>query len=1086
MYYKYENDFPNIILSKNENKNNTVSKITLEILKSFFSGDNQLIFSQGPLNMTVLLASMYSLRNNKDVVVFLPRKNFEKSYKNYMKDFFSIQYSTQNYPNNTNWLYNKIMLCQGRLTDQMELTDLILASKPIHGDFDFRQEYNQFILDKWIKGTISTTREIVFIPIETSIPSQILGEKNIILGNGKRDILNFDPQLFIFESMNEVNYSFERMELLIKLFNKMKRRYIFHFSWPYLRGAERFLNSLANPQSSEKTAIFHLGKRICLELGRHLTKPPKYAQQISLEGDLWERQYYSFNIDIQKHIILPSLEPFPESTEQLNMLEYETDDYINETNEILNNIQCDYFTDSILRFPPCIDSFVLPLEIKDFDNKIMRFVPLNNIISKRLQDHQNLLRLFTTVNRNIDKHRDLLYQINGLYTVKRITKRTLFQMYILKSLNLDIREVVMDQIKKKKIIIANLFPELNSTNGIREMFDYMLRSIRTVIENVKFPSLRLQNDVVILIDNNGVPICNLWHLETIYVPNLELIVNRMKYNYASYPIKIINRQIEGGVEVRIFLDLYTKYNDIDATNLSMKINSCIWKGFDLCTWRIYSNGNWEYLVLKDLKIENGSNFWSFNSNWIYEKNNTKEKINKDIEIQYMNLHRIRMLSIESAINSVLMIPGPIPFTSTSNERVFLSEGYDILLMPFKNIIFFAYPGKNLNYLISQLKTYKELFSDKLTNIGRKDLEFSCKYTHPSLSKLINTTYSQKAINQNLEFDNIIRQELLNEEKTPLEDRKTIRKIKNIIDTIGNQFGKNEEELQEEGSNLREGKFSKGIELEVKFDDGNKEKIVFEIGTLLRKNELNEYVLVPVNNLNEGDEIIYITKGKSIDDYLLGIFLDNKKISLKQLFEPFICLKVFCDALYTIESNSHNQPKSFDNIYWLNEDQKWILFRVIRALLNNENIIAKKYFVSDFNIWKSFISIDELTNIFNIQEKRNRITYEKIYEITKKAGINLKLSTFKDYCSFDTKIDKHYFFREDTNLLAIGYLIGNQENIENYEELNKIGKQIGIFLQMIGRKISQIAEGKRELLDEIDILIENHMQKCKILSVSVLD
>ena len=1089
IYFKDDDDL-NIILSENENQNNIISKITLEILNSFFCGNDQLIFSQGPLNMTILLASIYSLRYNQDVVIFLPQKNFEKNYKKYMKDFFSIQYSTQNYPFTTFFLYNKILLCQGRLNDHLELTDLDIASKPIYGDLDFRRKYSQFIWDKWRKGTLTTTREIVFIPIETSIPSQILGEKNIKLGEEKKNILNFDPQLFIFESMNENNYSFERIDLLIKLFNKMKRRYIFHFSWPYLRGAERFLNTLTNQKSIEKIAVFHLGKRLCMELGRQLIKPPPYALQISLEADLWERQYYPFNTNVNKHIILPSLGSFLLSTEDLEVMEYETDTYVYEINKLLNEIQCGYFIDSILRFPPCLDSFVLPQEIKDFDKNIMKFIPLNDIISKKLKDHQQLLRFFNTVNRNIEKHRDLFYQINGLNTMTRITKRTLFQMYILQSLNIDIEEAFVDEPKKRnKIIIANLFPKLNSTNGIREMLNYMLQSIQGVIEDVKFPSLRLQNDFVILIDNNNTPICNLWHLGTIFVPNLELIINRMKYNYSKYPIKITSRQIEGGIEVRIFLDLFTKYADIDTTSNSLKINSCIWEGFNLCIWRAYHNGNWEYLVLKDLKVEDSSNFRSFNSNWIYQDYKTKKEINKDIEIQYMNLNNIRTLSIESVMNSILMVPGPIPFTSTSNERVFLSEGYDVILMPFKKIIFFAYPGRNINYLIAQLRIYRELFSEKLTEIGRRDLAFSCKYTQPNLANLIKTNYNQNTTNENLEFDNSIRQELLNEEITLPEDRKTIRKIKDIIDVIGNQVEENEHESEDEVSTLLEGKPSTDIELEVKFDDGNKEKIVFETGTLLRKKELNEYVLVPVNNLREGDEIIYITKGRrkqSIDDYLLGIFLDNKMVSLKQIFEPFICLKIICDVLQTIESNNHTSSKSFNDIYWLNDDQKWILFRVIRALLNNENIIAKKYFVSNFNIWKSFITVDELANILNSQEKRNRLTYEKIYEIAKKAGFNLKLSTFKEYCSFDTKIDKHYFFREDVNLLAIGYLIGNQENIENYDELNRIGKQVGIFLQMIGRRILQIAEGKRELLDEIDILIENHMQKCKILSVSVLD
>src|SRR5207253_8423774 len=117
-----------------------------------------------------------------------------------------------------------------------------------------------------------------------------------------------------------------------------------------------------------------------------------------------------------------------------------------------------------------------------------------------------------------------------------------------------------------------------------------------------------------------------------------------------------------------------------------------------------------------------------------------------------------------------------------------------------------------------------------------------------------------------------------------------------------------------------------------------------------------------------------------------------------------------------------------------------------------------------NIWQTFVSTEELTKIFNTEAKRNKVSYENIYAIITKAGISLMSSTFKAYCNFDINNDKHYFFRETSDLLAIGLFVGNEKIIDSYEDLNDIGKQATVLLKIIGRSISRVVSGKIDPLN----------------------
>jgi hypothetical protein len=1087
IYFK-EESFPNIILSRDSKEENILSTISMELLSSIFSGNNTVLLSQGPLNMTALLASIYSLQNEQDVVVFLPKGNFERTYRRYSKDFFSLLYSTRNNPNSSSYFYQKILLCQGRLSKDLELSDLEIESKPVHGDIEFRRRYREFILNNCKTGTLTTTREIVFVPMERSLPPHIFGHKKIIF-EGYNDSLRFEPGFFIFESMNEMYYNFELIQNLVERFNALKARYLFHFSWPYLRGLNRFLTLSKAQDTENKMEVFHLGKRLCLELGKEFVKPPSHALNISLEGRLWDRQYYPPDRLANTYVLSPAMDTLPTSIQQMEDAESESDEYIYQINRLLDKMQVSSFVDSLLRFPPSLDSFVLPSEIKDYDRHLTRFAPIEEIIIRKLDGDNNITRLLRSIHNNVEKQRDLMYQLNGLETMNRVTKRTLLQMNLLKAIQVSLSDILNETNLKEELIIANLHPGLNSSGGIRNILNYSLKSITLLSDELKFPSVSQRGDSIVLIDHMNIPICRLWQKGETLVPDAQLIMSKMGYIHNTYPIKVNTRQLETGIEIKISLDLSTRYYEFDATNMQNPYPRK-WDGIDLCVIRINTSGEWEHLVFDGLQYENAvfGRTLSFTSNWRYRSNEKDTHVNKVLKIHHQSLNSLRYLPIETVQNSVLMIPGPIPFTSASNERLFLSEGYDILLMSFKRIVFFAYTGRNLKYLNNQLRIYGELFSNELTDIARKDLIFSCRNTPPNLVQFCKFAFLvSDDKTESSTFDDLMRKEILNEERIPKEDQEYMKKIKEIVASTANTIEDQEyEERQSLQTHYDEYVDVELVELEVKFQTGLTEKIYFETGTILRKSVKNEFLLVSVNEIELGDEILYISKGKrqkSIDDFLLGAFMEERRITLKQIFEPFTCLKQFCSFMQDIESNVKELPGSLENMYWLSNDEKKIILQLIRLLLRNDTKLIGDYFLPNAkNIWKRFITAKELVTIFNTRIRKGKITYENIYDIAKMAGLKLMISTFKAYCNFDINKDKHYFFRDNSDLLAIARLVGNQNIMDNYEILNEKGREIGIFLQMTGRCISRVISGKIDPLNEMDIIIEDSIQKCKVLSI----
>jgi len=64
-----------------------------------------------------------------------------------------------------------------------------------------------------------------------------------------------------------------------------------------------------------------------------------------------------------------------------------------------------------------------------------------------------------------------------------------------------------------------------------------------------------------------------------------------------------------------------------------------------------------------------------------------------INIDLMDLSSISHSSQEKIVRSRLLMPGPVPFQTIANRELFIAQGYDALLLPFKEIVFLHIPEK---------------------------------------------------------------------------------------------------------------------------------------------------------------------------------------------------------------------------------------------------------------------------------------------------------------------------------------------------------------------------------------------------------
>ncbi|WP_319508921.1 hypothetical protein [uncultured Methanolobus sp.] len=952
-----------------------------------------------------------------------------------------------------------------------------VSTRPKYGTRKYKKDYDAIVNEKLITGEIQNTPKIVSVSIDYITPDSIIGNKSTSFKNEDYSTTNFNPKLMIYESINERKYSFDNLLNLINNSYNSNVKLVLHFSWPYLRGLDHFLEAIEN---RDNIGILHLGKRFCLEKNANFERPPLDIIHLSLEGYFWDL-YYSKDTSIDFKVLSPTINRNDKGlfiTDIINC-DWSFDSRIKEIRERVSNEKLNRVEKNTVMFPPIIDSFLLPSETKKrcLKNGSWMTIPINETFETKTIENSYSIGIFNGLCSDIEKCKDIAYEFQNLFTTVNISKKTLFQSYLVEKMNefYRITQSKNDNISQATICVANLHPYLLTFSSFAESINYLVNSTKIASKLKHFPKLtHKENETYIELKTADGEYCSL----TIFKNGV-----LQKKNIREISKEVCKK--DPNIEFNYFIDennlqiTIKKKSFVEYLELEKKqgiVNKNLFKGSIIYEAIIRSDGSFEENKFNNILFERKSNYFLISTEIDHRTEREYFKNKHEIRIFYGSLLQMQDLDKELIKNSELLIPGPIPFNTITDQEIVISQGYDALLLPFRKIVFFAYPGANLAQLLKQLDLYNGLISDHPTSVSTKDLLFSLKHTNKSKrftlpSKPRLDASEEKKLLNDTPLDTTIRQEIMDDFGNETNEVEYIKTLKDIWGTIGqNNTFKPQKRFYADQSNKEQ------LELLVEYETGEIENISFPIGTLIRKSCGNEYILATIDELMEGDLIYYVQseERESIENYLLRTLLSEDEFSIEEILEPRTSLGIFYNVLNSVDFTQEAQIQ-MKKIDWLNFEQKTILFEILSQLLIIRSDPDERLFKMIQNsIWNEV----EPKKLIEIFEKGNKkVTKAKLFELIEEMGFkSYKESSFKALCSSSINDQKHYSFHEDKNLLALGKLLGHQQIIDNYQTINEKGTMIAIFLRQIGRSLKRVAGGNCEPFNEIDIAIGDRLKK----------
>lgn len=1086
--YIDENNNQVSVIQKNEEN---LSPISLSILDSVLNKNITIIFSQGPLNLASIISSRFALQKQQDVLIGIPQRLFHERFEKNTKIFFSLIYRTEigSGKSSSLYFYRNMLWCKGEISEETnELVKLDISTRPKHGTLKYKSNYDKYAKDSLTSGTFQTMPKIVSIPIEELTPAGIIGEKPINFENYTYTLKNFDPKLVIYDSINERKYCFDNIFELINKAEKKDIKLLLHFSWPYLKGLSTFLNKI---KDNTNISVIHLGKRFCIESQKNFVKPTPNILPLSLEGDFWEiyypkRRFFDFKI------ILPPPEANSKNLSANDIVNWDWhfDERITEIREHLRYEPISKFKENLLRFPPVVDTFLCPSEIKIgttlMDNS-WASIPIDEFFSIKENESSCSIRAFKGLCSDLERCRDLSYEFKGLYTNSAVTKKTLFQAFFIEKINNQFRGCIQknlsdsDSEASTSILIANFHPYLKTQKSLAESLIYLFKSIDYALNFLKLPDIQKKEKSIYIEKElyNGEKLKEiLWETNSTQESNINNI--KRLFSNSNPEVNVWISKKNNQLELTLGLNLSFDYLEFRKQNSTL--DRQYFKGLIFYEVFIKNNGSFNEYKLSSISFDRRLKN-SVVKMRIEHKSDTSPKkiIEKEITTVYTDFSNMQALSQELIKNSDLIIPGSIPFTTISEGDILIYHGYDALLLPFKNVIFFAYPGNNFKYILKQTKLYNDLLSENQTNISKRDLLFSIdntkditRFNLPPKPESNNIQIEEHEIDTPI--DTAIREELLNDSNLDENEREEIKTLKKIWDEIKEKTVK-----PISPPPLKSPQSKEHIHFCVEFESGAREVLSFPVGTLIRKKRGEDYILSPIDEISENDRIIYIQtdERESIENYLLKTLEDE--MSLEEILEPLLSLKSFYETLNSLDFKMDYDETKLKKLGWLSSEQKENLFYLFRVLLYKDPLKLQEVSIYLSNsIWKELIKPETLIEIFG--EAYKKITYSKLYDLAVKMGLNYKENSFKMLCSTAINDQKHYYFLDENNLFAIGQLIGHQGIIENYQIINEKGTKIRTFLQLVGFSIKRVTNDEGEPLNDMDNAIEVKLKKCKVVKM----
>jgi len=451
-----------------------LSPISTEIINQALLNKILLIFSRGPLNLSPLIAALRVAKEENDVLICIPENSYDKLNKKYSNEFFSF------YRDNGLFFYNTALWCSVSIkAKESKIVLEYVRKRPKHGSRYFKKDQEFYFEEKLSSGECNKWPRIICTPINKEISDKISGITDFSLENNSYNLPKFSPKYVIFESINERIYSSEPILSLIESMLEHDIYGIIHFSWPYPIGATKILEALSKIEKSNNGKIqsFHLGIRYCIELkdctNSYLEKMSNEMgcgtsiqtnaalKNISIEGDNWDAYYPdtfdSYNNKIQIAVIKYNNLNFNQLKESDSTYDVLLNELRRDVNQSEEN-RLTFYLKSLLLFPPFIDSFSLPNEMKK--NKMLssgeyRYISLNEYFDN---DTSNKLPVgaFKLLCSQMTRVKDFQNVLNNIETEAFVGKSTCILAYLFNKIIIN----------KKEISI--IIPEYSNITGIKK------------------------------------------------------------------------------------------------------------------------------------------------------------------------------------------------------------------------------------------------------------------------------------------------------------------------------------------------------------------------------------------------------------------------------------------------------------------------------------------------------------------------------------------------------------------------------------------------------------------------------------------
>lgn len=1072
---------PDLIMSPSRSY---LSHLSQSIIESFKTKNVIAVFAQGPLNITPLVSALHAALG-QDVMVSLPSEGFNQTYKKYTQEFFSLLYTNSTdpfaYPQ---FFYTKILWGTAKIRDDDEpFADFDVEKEPIHGKGRFQKEYEK-MMDRLLRSGELNLPKVVFVQTKDYLPAGAIGKKSIRFKKEEYSCLEFNPSLIILESINERRVNFEGLLAFSRAAVSQGRKVILHFSWPYLEDLDQFISGLERDHGDLFSSL-HLGKRICLELARDMgPSPPPHAMAVSLEDGQWESGYYSSGESIGRIKMLVPASGQTESVRDLEALEDSIDALDEAQGAIFDNLgtlgQQEGFVIGLLVNPPIMDSVATPSEslINAYVEQMgtWRHIPLQNYVENVLGPYSSMARDFGRIAADLDKCRDLTAELKWLKTPNIPRKKTVFQFSVLYELARAVNAVCWENRQAEVSIVLSDYHPILATR--KKVVKNIIDELAALKDLCKAPQLSISDadgTVKLSIGDLSMAIYEGGMLISPDREQLKLLSNKLQYPNAYLSVCPIGNQVkvEAGFEISCPI-LRAQPVSSSRMELSRKLY------FPLFSTRVGVEGDYDIAKVKTVEIDDRGQNDEVTALLKIQHSGKSRLQTVPIHIYYQRPERIRKLPRETIERSTLVMPGPMPFFSIDDESVSMAKGYDCVLLPFKKVVFLAYPGRNSHIVRKQIERLADLYSEEQTPVSRHDLARSLALTrrtnHIQLPPQPRGNSSSSPSGGTTPLDDAIR--TMQESSATSPNGKGVVSLKELWDRIeSNSKRSNAGGGAANGSEL----MSKRDQVTWRVDfDGAVETLYFTHGIFIRVRDGDEYVLKTVEELAPGDQILYFDsiERESVDNFLLRDYFGDKSITLEQVLEPIKCLSLFYDSIRSIRVGELYESNMMKDLYWLNGKQKERLYRLIQIMQGDEYAMDEIEEIMEYGIWANHVTLQDLEEISN--EGGPAISYKKLHMVALHMGLSLKQSTFTQLFILSRNDGSHWLFRDEKNLLAIAKLIGHDYLAEHYEEVNDMGRRVTVILTMVGRSISRVASGRGELT-EMDQRIEGKLRKGTIVN-----